>query len=888
MKEAFQKPTGAREVRFDVGGVTCSDCAGKVEKAISSSLKGVLSVAVSSVTDTAHVVYEGTQSEEEFGASVAAVIVKLGYTATLLPPSSSCRVHYAFQRSSSSVEAATKVKAGLDREAATVFITAIRALHGVVGAAFTDSNKRLVFYVDYDPALTGARTLLKSGTTLLPSNGGWTLSLHIPRVLPAGAKEIDTWRAYFLVGLFLGIPVLLMTLIFRQVNSTKEVLNEPIIATGLNLGNYMSFLIAAPVQFIVAWPLILSTYKSLRYSKSANMDTLIVLSTMTAFIYSVVAIIEAMADGHELSESETFFETSVLLIMFIMLGRYLEAIAKGKASDVMSKFRELQAESAVLMNSERNGHEETINCQFIQRNDILKILAGARVPTDGVVIFGTSTVDEAMITGESAPVNKSVGSKVFGSTMNLTGVLHIRVSKILSENTVASIGKLVADAQNAKAPSQRIADSVAAWFVPCIVILALISFVLWFILASKKVIDTKGVNRVVFALRFLITTLVISCPCAIALAVPTPVMVGTTIGAKLGVLFKNGPTIEASHKVDTIVFDKTGTLTLGKPVVVEVVNLREQQDLPTDRFLYYLASAELSSEHPLGKAVVSYAKERLGNSGKNAPKLPDEFTLTAGRGIAARIDGSVLVHVGSLRWMQDNKVPVDDARLLASISELETRAATVIHMGVNYKYCGYVALRDAPKPEARFVVRRLLEMGIDVWMLSGDNEATAKAVAAEIGITQVVAGVLPNEKANKVASLQGSKKAKNLKVVAMVGDGINDSPALAQADVGIAVASGTDIALATADVVLLKNDLRDVLVALDLSRVVFRRIKINFIWSIFYNVVTIPFASGALYPAIKWVVPPAVAGFAEIVSSIPVILFSLHLKRYTVPKNLKE
>lgn len=865
-----------------------------MEKAINTSLKGVLSVAVSSVTDTAYVVYEGTQSEEDFGAAVQAVIVKLGYTATLLPPSSACRVHYAFERVSSGQSASTtKAKAGLDREASASFISAIRSLHGVVGASFTDSTKRLVFYVDYDPALTGARTLLKSGISILPPAGGWTLSLFIPRQRAAGEQEIDTWRAYFLVGLFLGTPVLLMTLVFRQIRSTKEVLNEPLIATGLNLGNFMSLLIAAPVQFLVAWPLIVSTYKSLRYSKSANMDTLIVLSTMTAFIYSVIAIIEAMADRHRLSESETFFETSVLLIMFIMLGRYLEAIAKGKASDVMSKFRELQAESAVLLNSERDGPEETINCQLIQRNDVLKVLAGARVPTDGVVIFGASTVDEAMITGESAPVNKSMGSKVFGSTMNLTGVLHIRVTKVLSENTVASIGKLVADAQNAKAPAQRIADTVAAWFVPCIVVLALISFVLWLILASKHVVDTKHVNRWVFALRFLITTLVISCPCAIALAVPTAVMVGTTMGAKLGVLFKNGPTIEASHKVDTIVFDKTGTLTLGKPVVVDIVNVREQQDLSTDRFLYLLASAELSSEHPLGKAVVSYARDRLGNAGKNAPKLPEEFSLTAGRGVSARIDGGSLVLVGSLRWMQDNKVVLDEdggfhLRTIAAISELEKRSATVIHMALEGKYCGYVALRDAPKPEARFVVQQLLAMGVDVWMLSGDNEATAKAVAAEIGIEQVVAGVLPVEKAVKVASLQRSNETKDKKIVAMVGDGINDSPALAQADVGIAVASGTDIALATADVVLLKNDLRDVLVALDLSRVVFRRIRINFAWAILYNVITIPFASGALYPAIKWVVPPAVAGFAEIVSSIPVILFSLHLKRYSVPRRFKE
>ena len=577
---------------------------------------------------------------------------------------------------------------------------------------------------------------------------------------------------------------------------------------------------------------------------------------------------------------ERFFETSAIVLTLIVLGRYLEALAKGETGDVIRKLVQIAPTTAILLNSIKDGvptAEEVVDINLIQRGDIIKVLPGTRIPTDGKVVFGTSSVDQSMVTGESVPVPKQTDDLVYSGTLNQHGLLHVRVTRTAAENTLSGITKMVQEAQNSKPPIERIADKIASYFVPFVLLLAVLVFAVWLSLAATGVVSPDAA-AVTFALRFAIATLVISCPCAIGLAVPTAVMAGTGVGAKHGVLFKSGAIMERCAKVDAVVFDKTGTLTEGRPKVSSYVLLDHGGD---DEFWFWLGCAESASEHPLAQALVRFAQEKLATADSiwQTFESPGSFSTTPGKGVKCVVDATALC-IGTLRWIEENGVTVDataQEKLRVHRVEHEGNSETSVYVGVDGKLSAVLFLADAPRAESRDVITQLRELGIDVWMCSGDAQFTATAIGSVVGLPsdRTLGGQLPQDKLMLIRRLQSEGKT-----VAMVGDGINDSPSLAQADVGIAVAQGTDIAAEAADIMLMKTDLQDMVFTIHLSRRTLACIKWNFTWAFMYNLLAVPIAIGVHYPAGGVAIPPALAGLSELLSSLPVVLFSLCLRYY--------
>lgn len=624
-----------------------------------------------------------------------------------------------------------------------------------------------------------------------------------------------------------------------------------------------------------------------------------------------------------------------MVLTVILLGRYLESIAKGKAAAALSELARMQVDTAMLVTTavgteevekkEDEGavafHTELIRTELLQRDDIVQVLPGTRIPTDGVVVFGSSSIDEAMLTGEARPVMKSVGDIVYGSTVNQHGMVHLRVTRVPGENALSGIMQLVRQAQSSTPPIQRVADAVAAYFVPAILALAVSVFILWILLVEYGVVTTD-LAAVTFAIKFAIATLVVSCPCAVGLAVPVPVMVASGVGAKLGVLFKSGPALEALHKADVIVFDKTGTLTLGQPTVVQWRNLSRSE--LSDRLLWWtVASAESGSEHVWAKAMLEYARSNVVDGGAVAALgTPSEFEAVPGRGIRCSLNDQVVL-IGNARWMEENGVAVavaappagaapsrigcgeaecgqpmadccpPDLEPLSSVSaasmaneevvKMEQTGASVVYVAIDQELAGWIALSDAVRPEAAAVVKALEQLQVQVWILSGDAQTSTDAVAVQLGVDPKRARgqLLPGDKAKHVQELQ-----RDGHIVAMVGDGINDAPALTQADIGLTVMNGSDVAMGAADVVLMKDHLSLLLHALELSRATFSVIKLNLGWSFFYNLCAIPFAVGAFYTLNGVVLPPTFAGLAELLSSLPVIMFAIALKWFKPKSNV--
>ena len=578
---------------------------------------------------------------------------------------------------------------------------------------------------------------------------------------------------------------------------------------------------------------------------------------------------------------ERFFETSAIVLTLIVLGRYLEALAKGETGDVIRRLVQIAATTAIrLVDSIENDApttEEVIDINLIQRGDIVKVLPGTRIPTDGKVVFGTSSVDQSMVTGESVPVPKQSGDLVYSGTLNQHGLLHLRVTRTAAENTLSGITKMVQEALNSKPPIERIADQIASYFVPFVLVLAVLVFVVWLSLAATGVVSPDAA-AVTFALRFAIATLVISCPCAIGLAVPTAVMAGTGVGAKHGVLFKSGAIMERCAKVDAVVFDKTGTLTEGRPKVSSYVLLDHNGD---DEFWFWLGCAESASEHPLAQALVQHAGEKLATADPiwRTFESPGAFSAAPGKGVKCVVDATALC-IGTSLWMEENGVivtAVAQAQLRVHRAEHKVHGETSVYVGVDGKLSAVLFLADAPRAESRVVIAQLRELNIDVWMCSGDAQITAAAVGSQVGLTpdRTLGGQLPQDKLMLIRRLQMEGK-----IVAMVGDGINDSPSLAQADVGIAVAQGTDIAAEAANIMLMKSDLQDVVFTIHLSRRTLACIRWNFTWAFMYNLLAVPIAMGVYYPAGGVAIPPALAGLSELLSSLPVVLFSLCLRYY--------
>ena len=626
--------------------------------------------------------------------------------------------------------------------------------------------------------------------------------------------------------------------------------------------NWLMLALATPVQFYVGWDYYLGGFKALR-NLTANMDVLVAMGSSTAFFYSLPVTI-ALTLGSNTLGDHVYFETAALIITLIKLGKLLEVRAKGQTSAAIKKLMGLRAKTARVV---RDGEEIDIPIEQVSVGDVVIVRPGESIPVDGIVIEGYSAVDESMLTGESLPVTKKSGDEVVGATLNKQGRLKFKATKVGAETALAQIIRLVQEAQGSKAPIQRLADQVASVFVPVVIGIAAATLLVWWF--------AVGVGFTPAMIR-MVAVLVIACPCALGLATPTAIMVGTGKGAEVGILFKNSEALEGAHSLKIIVLDKTGTITEGQPSVTDVVTcdnhkLIQQEANPEQWLLRLAASAERGSEHPLGEAIVRAAQEQ----GLTLAE-PDHFEAVAGHGIMAQVEEH-RVAVGNLRLMTEQSISLNGLKPKAL--QLQSEAKTAIWLAVDGQAVGLIAVADTIKPSSKAAIAEMHQLGLQVVMMTGDNQATAENIAKAIGIDHVLAEVLPGDKAKEVKKLQSEGIGK----VAMVGDGINDAPALAQADVGIALGTGTDVAMETADVTLMRGDLRSVPEAIALSKVTMRTIKQNLFWAFFYNVILIPVAMGVLHPLIFLpmmlrTLHPVLAAFAMAFSSVSVVTNSLRLR----------
>ncbi|MBU7017713.1 MAG: copper-translocating P-type ATPase [Theionarchaea archaeon] len=637
-------------------------------------------------------------------------------------------------------------------------------------------------------------------------------------------KEIADLKKRLYFSLICAVPVFILGMFFMK--------------TPLPYQDWIMWALATPVQFVAALPMYKSAFNALK-GKNANMDTLVVMGTSAAYFYSVYIVLSG--GGH------VYFEASAVLITIIIFGRFLEAKGKGKTSEAVKKLIGLKPKTATVM---RDGRELKIDVDDVIVGDIFKVKPGEKIPVDGIVIDGHSSVNESMVTGESLPVEKGKGDTVIGATTNQYGILTVEAQKVGAHTTLAQIIQLIEEAQSSRAPIQRFADAVAGYFVPAVLGIALVTFVMWFFVAGE------GFR---FSLIVSVAVLVIACPCALGLATPTAIMVGIGKGAYNGILIKGGEALETAHKVKNIILDKTGTITKGKPEVTDVISF----GISEAKVLALAAALEKGSEHPLADAVLGKAE----NANTSVEKV-DKFRAIPGKGITAEVDGDVYF-VGNDTLMEENRI--DYSMHVEEIHELEEQGKTVMILA-SKKVLGLIAVADTIKESSPDAVKELQKMGITVYMITGDNERTAKAIAEKVGVDTYFAEVLPQNKVEYVKKLQEKGR------VAMVGDGINDAPALAQADIGIAMGSGTDVAMETGDIVLMKDDLMDVVRTMKLSRITMRKIKQNMFWALFYNTVGIPIAAGLLYPWTGWLLNPMIAGAAMALSSVSVVSNSLLLR----------
>ena len=655
------------------------------------------------------------------------------------------------------------------------------------------------------------------------------------------AKELRKLKLLTLFAFALGIP----TAIFEYFYKISWLLPH----------NLWLFLLATPVQFIAGWRFYRGAVDAIK-ARQANMDSLIALGTSAAWLYSTIVAFQGILWQPLFPSEHVYFTESGLIIGFILLGRYMEHNMKGKASAAIRKLLDLQPKMATAL---RNGRELSVPVEKVTINDIVVVKPGEGIPVDGIVVSGESAVDESMITGESMPVSKKRGSTVIGGTINKSGLLKFKATKVGSDTALSHIVKMVQEAIAARAPMQRLADVVSAYFVPAVIIIALASAAFWYFIYHLPF---------PVALSILIAVLIIACPCALGIATPAAIMIGASKGAQNGILIKTGEVLEKARKVQVIVFDKTGTLTKGKPAVTDVVPIASSYD--KGKILQLAAVAEKGSEHPIGEAIVGKAAE-LGI------KLPTGrlHQTVAGKGIKADYQGSRIL-VGNRAYMSDNKILVAAASE-EKITQLEKGGKTAVIVAFKKQLIGVIAVADTLKENSKAAVERLQAMGKEVIMITGDNERTAEAIARQLGIQRVLSNVLPGEKATRIKTLQREGR-----VVAMVGDGINDAPALAQADVGIAIGAGTDVAKETGGIVLMRDDLMDVAAAIELSRKTVAKMKQNLFWAFFYNVALIPVAAGILYPFTGMLLNPIFAAIPMASSSITVVGNSLLLNRHKV------
>ncbi|TEU07237.1 MAG: copper-translocating P-type ATPase, partial [Candidatus Aminicenantes bacterium] len=653
-------------------------------------------------------------------------------------------------------------------------------------------------------------------------------------------KEYIKLKRKFFIGLILGIIIFLGSMpdLFPW---TPDILNN----------FFVLWMLATPVQFWIGWQFYKGAWGAFTH-RNADMNTLIAVGTSAAYLYSVAATLFPSLFESGGLKPEVFFDTSAMIIVLILLGRLLEARAKGQTSEAIKKLIGLRPKTARV---KREGKEIDIPVEEVLVGDVIIVRPGEKIPVDGIITDGKSSVDESMITGESMPAKKEAGDEVIGATINKTGSFQFRATKVGKDTALAQIIKLVQDAQGSKAPIQRLADVIAGYFVPIVISIAIATFVVWFNFGPSPALT--------FALLNFVAVMIIACPCALGLATPTAVMVGTGKGAENGVLIKGGESLETAHKLDTVVFDKTGTLTKGEPEVTDIIVFNSYSE---EEVLKYAASAEKVSEHPLGEAVIKKAIET-----KIVLHDPKNFKAIEGHGIEAEVE-NVGVLLGNAKLLRDRNIEIKD--LIEKAEYFAKDGKTPIYIALNGHVAGVIAVADTLKENSVQAVEKLKKLGLEVIMLTGDNRKTAQAMARRAGIDRVLPEVLPEDKVHEIKKLQSEGKK-----VAMVGDGINDAPALAQADVGIAIGSGTDVAMEASDITLIKGDLQGVVSAIELSKRTIRVIKQNLFWAFFYNVAGIPIAAGVLYPFFGILLNPIFASAAMAFSSVSVVSNSLRLRR---------
>ena len=632
-------------------------------------------------------------------------------------------------------------------------------------------------------------------------------------------------------------------------------LDIPIIPAWLH-NPWLQFLLTTPVQFWCGYPFYRNGWKAFKH-RAATMDTLIVLGTSAAYFYSLFATLFADFLRRQGLEPQVYYESAAVIITLILVGRFLENRARGQTSEAIRKLIGLQARSARVI---RDGEAKDIPIQQVQIGDIIQVRPGEKIPVDGEVVEGSSTIDESMVTGESIPVQKSAGDEVVGATINKTGSFQFRATRVGKDTVLSQIVQLVQQAQGSKAPIQNLADQVTGWFVPAVIAIALVTFLLWFNLMGNPTL----------ALINMVAVLIIACPCALGLATPTSVMVGTGKGAENGILIKSAESLETAYKLNTIVLDKTGTLTEGKPQVTDFVTTFGSQQKNELKLLRLVGLVEQQSEHPLAEAVVDYAKSQE----VSLQGTVTDFEAVTGSGVQATVS-DWKIQIGTGRWFEE--LGIDTQPFADKAKQWEADGKTVIWIAVEQELEGIMALADTLKPSSADAVKSLRNLGLEVVMITGDNEETANAIAQQVGIPRVMSQVRPDQKAEQIVSLQQEGKQ-----VAMVGDGINDAPALAQADIGIAIGTGTDIAITTSDITLISGDLQGIVTAIQLSRATMNNIRQNLFFAFIYNVAGIPIAAGILYPIFGWLLNPIIAGAAMAFSSVSVLTNALRLRKFEV------